>query len=68
MGYLWLSRKGHEPSAPWLQVDEWSRSVSVPSVFAVGDVTRRISLTPVARMEGVEIAYFLFGHAPHSMH
>lgn len=32
-------------------VDEYSRT-SVPSIWAVGDVTNRIQLTPVALMEG----------------
>jgi glutathione reductase (NADPH) len=27
-------------------VDEWSRT-SVPSIYAVGDITNRINLTPV---------------------
>jgi hypothetical protein len=33
-----------------VKVDEFSRS-SVPSIWAVGDVTNRINLTPVALME-----------------
>lgn len=44
-----------------LQVDEHSRSVSVDSVWAIGDVTARIPLTPVARMEGTQFALHLFG-------
>ena len=32
-------------------VDEWSQS-SVPSIYAVGDVTDRVNLTPVAIAEG----------------
>ena len=52
-----------------MQVDKFSRSVSVPSVWAIGDVSNRIPLTPVARMEGNQIAHHLFGcalchHAP----
>ena len=34
-----------------IAVDEWSRS-SVPSVFALGDCTDRVNLTPVAINEG----------------
>jgi glutathione reductase (NADPH) len=34
-----------------IQVDEHSRT-NVPSIWAVGDVTSRIALTPVAIMEG----------------
>jgi glutathione reductase (NADPH) len=41
-------------------VDEYGRT-SVPSVFAVGDVTNRIALTPVAIREGQAVATTLFG-------
>ena len=41
-------------------VDEYSRS-SVPSIWAVGDVTNRINLTPVALMEGHAFADTEFG-------
>ncbi|KAK9906912.1 hypothetical protein WJX75_010028 [Coccomyxa subellipsoidea] len=44
-----------------LKVDEFSRSVSVPSIWGIGDVTNRIPLTPVARMEGSALAKHLFG-------
>ena len=44
-------------------VDQWSRS-SVPSIYAVGDVTDRINLTPVALMEGHALADTLFGGKP----
>lgn len=33
-----------------VKVDEFSQS-SVPSIWAVGDVTNRVALTPVALME-----------------
>nr|UBZ25208.1 glutathione reductase [Chlamydomonas sp. UWO 241] len=36
-------------------VDDYSRT-NVPSVWAVGDVTNRIQLTPVALMEGMALA------------
>lgn len=36
---------------PLIQVDDHSRT-SVPSIWAVGDVTNRMNLTPVALMEG----------------
>ena len=45
-------------------VDEDSRS-SVPSVFAVGDVTNRVQLTPVAIREGQAFADTQFGGRPH---
>ncbi len=41
-------------------VDEYGRS-SVPGIFAVGDVTNRIALTPVAIREGLGVATTLFG-------
>jgi glutathione reductase (NADPH) len=44
-------------------VDEYSRS-SVPHIFAVGDVTDRIALTPVALMEGHAFADTRFGGMP----
>lgn len=34
-----------------VQVDEYSRT-NIPSIWAVGDVTNRMNLTPVALMEG----------------
>ncbi len=36
-------------------VDELSQT-NVPGVFAVGDVTNRVNLTPVALMEGMAVA------------
>ncbi len=44
-------------------VDQWSRS-SVPSIYAVGDVTDRMALTPVALMEGHALADTLYGNNP----
>ncbi len=41
-------------------VDAQSRS-SVPSIYAVGDVTNRVNLTPVAIREGHAVADTLFG-------
>ncbi|XP_030517712.2 glutathione reductase, chloroplastic isoform X2 [Rhodamnia argentea] len=46
-----------------IEVDEFSRT-SVPSIWAVGDVTDRINLTPVALMEGVALAKTLFLNEP----
>lgn len=43
-----------------VKVDDYSAS-SVPSVHAVGDVTDRMNLTPVALMEGQALANTLFG-------
>jgi glutathione reductase (NADPH) len=44
-------------------VDEYSQS-SVQSIFAIGDVTDRIMLTPVAIAEGEALARTLFGGEP----
>ncbi|MEE8454515.1 MAG: glutathione-disulfide reductase [Limibaculum sp.] len=46
-------------------VDEWSQS-SVPSIYAVGDVTDRLALTPVAIREGAAFADTVFGANPTS--
>jgi len=46
-----------------IEVDEYSRS-SVPHVYAVGDVTNRVNLTPVAIREGHAFADTLYGNRP----
>ncbi|GFQ08057.1 glutathione reductase chloroplastic [Phtheirospermum japonicum] len=46
-----------------IEVDEYSQT-SVPSIWAVGDVTDRINLTPVALMEGGALAKTLFANEP----
>ncbi|KAH7307889.1 hypothetical protein KP509_22G081700 [Ceratopteris richardii] len=43
-----------------IKVDEYSQT-NIPSIWAVGDVTNRINLTPVALMEGTCLAKTLFG-------
>uniref|UniRef100_A0A453PXQ8 FAD/NAD(P)-binding domain-containing protein n=1 Tax=Aegilops tauschii subsp. strangulata TaxID=200361 RepID=A0A453PXQ8_AEGTS len=43
-----------------IKVDEYSRT-SVPSIWAVGDVTNRVNLTPVALMEATCFAKTVFG-------
>ena len=47
-----------------IKVDEDNRT-SVPSIFAVGDVTDRVQLTPVAIREGQAFADTFFGKKPH---
>jgi len=47
-------------------VDEWQRS-TVPNIYAVGDVTDRINLTPVAIAEGRAIAETLYNSNPTRM-
>ncbi|GJN22525.1 hypothetical protein PR202_gb10095 [Eleusine coracana subsp. coracana] len=46
-----------------IKVDEYS-CTSVPNVWAVGDVTNRINLTPVALMEATCFAKSVFGGQP----
>jgi len=46
-----------------IAVDEFSRT-SVPHIYAVGDVTNRINLTPVAIREGHALADTIFGNRP----
>ena len=47
-------------------VDSWSRS-RVPHIYAVGDVTDRLNLTPVAIAEGRALAETLFNNNPIEM-
>lgn len=54
-----LGAKGQVP------VDEWS-ATSCPSIYAVGDVTDRVQLTPVAIREGQAFADSVFG-GPHGV-
>ena len=54
---LKLGRNGEIP------VDRFSQS-AVPSIFAVGDVTGRVNLTPVAIREGHAFADTVFGAKP----
>jgi glutathione reductase (NADPH) len=48
-------------------VDEWSCS-TVSHIHAVGDVTARVALTPVAIREGQAVADTLFGNRPTPIH
>ncbi len=47
-------------------VDEWS-CTNVPSIHAVGDVTARFQLTPIAIREAHAVADTLFGNRPTSI-
>ncbi|MGB2439347.1 MAG: glutathione-disulfide reductase [Candidatus Puniceispirillaceae bacterium] len=49
-----------------IQVDEWSQT-STASIFAVGDVTDRINLTPVAIAEGHAFADTVYGGMPRNV-
>ncbi|MCB1372027.1 MAG: FAD-dependent oxidoreductase, partial [Rhodobacteraceae bacterium] len=61
---LGLERLGVELKANGaVAVDAWSQS-GVPSIFAVGDVTHRAALTPVAIREGEAFARTVFKAQP----
>ena len=47
-------------------VDEWSKT-NVDSIYAVGDVTDRVNLTPVAIREGAAFAETMYNNNPQSM-
>jgi glutathione reductase (NADPH) len=46
-----------------IAVDEYSRT-NAPSIYAIGDVTNRVTLTPVAIREGAAFADTVFGGKP----
>jgi glutathione reductase (NADPH) len=46
-----------------IKVDGWSKS-SAPNIYAVGDCTNRVNLTPVAIREGHAFADTVFGKKP----
>ena len=61
---LGLERTGIEPGAGGkVPVDSYSQT-AVPSIFAVGDVTDRINLTPVAIREGAAFVETVFKGNP----
>ncbi|MCC6889677.1 MAG: glutathione-disulfide reductase [Hyphomicrobiales bacterium] len=60
---LGLERAGVALARGAIAVDEFSRT-SVPSIYAVGDVTDRVNLTPVAIREGHAFADTVFGGRP----
>lgn len=62
---LGLAEAGVELDAQGaVKVNEQNQS-SVPSIYAVGDVTNRVQLTPVAIREGQAFADAVFGGKPH---
>ncbi|MEM1091426.1 MAG: glutathione-disulfide reductase [Pseudomonadota bacterium] len=64
ISHLGLERVGVEiDSDGAVVVDDYSKT-SVESIFAVGDVTNRVNLTPVALMEGQAFAQTQFGNLP----
>ncbi len=61
LGLESLAMKIHEHGG--IDVDDYSRS-SVPNIYAVGDVTNRVNLTPVAIREGHAFADTVYGGKP----
>jgi glutathione reductase (NADPH) len=60
---LGLEKAGVTLARGAIAVDEFSRT-SAPNIYAVGDVTDRINLTPVAIREGHAFADSVFGGKP----
>ena len=52
-----------DPASGGIAVDGFSRT-SAPNIYAIGDVTHRINLTPVAIREGHAFADTVFGKRP----
>lgn len=65
VGGLGLEKAGVaiNPNNGGIAVDSWSRT-SVPNIYAIGDVTHRVNLTPVAIREGHAFADTVFGKRP----
>ncbi len=61
LGIETLNIKIHDHGG--IDVDEYSRT-SVPNIYAVGDVTNRVNLTPVAIREGHAFADTVYGGKP----
>lgn len=61
LGIEGLNIKIHEHGG--IEVDEFSRT-STPNIYAVGDVTNRVNLTPVAIREGHAFADTVYGGKP----
>jgi glutathione reductase (NADPH) len=55
-----LESAGVQTKGSFIPVDDYSRT-NVDNIYAVGDVTDRIALTPVALMEGHRLADTVFG-------
>ncbi len=64
---LGLEKLGIEVNAKdAIKVDDQLRT-TVPNIYAMGDVTDRVNLTPVATAEGHALADSLFGNNPRSV-
>ncbi|MBI1244287.1 MAG: glutathione-disulfide reductase [Alphaproteobacteria bacterium] len=56
----------HTDKSGGIPVDEW-QCTTVPGIYAIGDVTNRVNLTPVAIAEGRAVAETLFNSNPTAM-
>ncbi|KAF5838426.1 FAD/NAD-linked reductase [Dunaliella salina] len=56
-----IDKQGDGSYLLYYKVDKHSRT-NVPNIWAIGDVTNRINLTPVALMEGMAFAKCAFGN------
>jgi len=63
---LALEKAGVEIDRKAIAVDKYSRT-SRPHIYAVGDCTNRLPLTPVARAEGCAFANTAFGNEPRAI-
>jgi len=63
---LGLENAGVETDNGAIKVDEYSQT-NVESIYAVGDVTNRVQLTPVAIREGHAFADTVFGDNPRTV-
>lgn len=63
---LGLENVGVEIENGAIKVDEYSRT-NIENIYAVGDVTNRVNLTPVAIREGAAFANSVFGNLPIKM-
>ncbi len=61
-----LERAGVEADQKAIAVDAYSRT-SQPHIFAIGDCTNRMQLTPVAKAEGYAVAATIFGKQPQTV-
>jgi len=55
-----LESAGVDTEGSFIPVDDYSKT-NIDNIYAVGDVTNRMALTPVALMEGHRLADTLFG-------
>jgi len=64
---LGLEKLGIETNASGAIVVDDALRTTIPHIYAIGDVTDRVNLTPVATAEGHALADTLFGNNPRSV-